>query len=45
MPKGREHEPKAKGPHHHLIFNDFSIGNFKLVSYYVPKGEKLVFQN
>jgi hypothetical protein len=43
--RGREHEPKAKGSHHHLILKRFSIGNFKLVSYYVPKGEKVVFQN
>ena len=43
--RGRKHEPKAKGPHHHLILKWFSIGNFKLVSYYVQKGEKVVFQN
>jgi hypothetical protein len=42
--RGREHEPKAKGPHHHLILTWFSIGNFKLVSYYVQKGDKVVFQ-
>jgi hypothetical protein len=24
MPKGREHEPKAKGPHHHQ-FRNFSL--------------------
>jgi hypothetical protein len=23
--RGREHEPKAKGPHHHLILNDFQL--------------------
>jgi hypothetical protein len=50
--RGREHEPKAKGPHHHLILkNDFQLENFKLVSYYVQKGEgessisKLIYQN
>jgi hypothetical protein len=43
---GREHEPKAKGPHHHLIFKigDFQLINFKLVSYCVQKGEKVVLQ-
>jgi hypothetical protein len=53
--RGREREPKAKGPHHHpppisknLVFqlvlkNDFQLVNFKLVSYYVQKGEKVVF--
>jgi hypothetical protein len=45
MPKGREHEPKAKGPHHHPNFKtkDFQLVNFKLVSYCVQKGEKVVF--
>jgi hypothetical protein len=43
--RGSEHEPKAKGPHHHLILKQFSIGNFILVSYCVQKGEKVVFQN
>jgi hypothetical protein len=44
--RGREYEPKAKGPHHHLIFNleIFQFVNFKLVSYCVQKGEKVVFQ-
>ena len=30
--RGREYEPKAKGPHHHLILktNDFSIGKFQI---------------
>jgi hypothetical protein len=32
--RGREYDPKAKGPHHHLIF----------ISYCVQKGEKVVFQ-
>jgi hypothetical protein len=53
--RGREHEPKAKGPHHHqlkiLVFQlvlilerVFSIGMiFKLVSHYVQKGERVVF--
>jgi hypothetical protein len=46
MPKGEKVlEPKAKGPHHHLILktNDFQLVNFKLVSYGVQKGEKVVF--
>jgi hypothetical protein len=40
--RGREHEPKAKGPHHHLILKtkDFQLVKFKLVSYYVQKGRK-----
>jgi hypothetical protein len=40
--RGRKHEPKAKGPHHHLIKKkNFSIGMiFKLVSHCVQKGEK-----
>jgi hypothetical protein len=45
--RGRKYEPKAKGPHHHLIlkfFGDFQLVNFKLVSYYVLKGEEVVFQ-
>jgi hypothetical protein len=44
--RGRKYEPKAKGPHHHPIFkiNDFQLVNFKLVSYYVLKGEEIVFQ-
>jgi hypothetical protein len=39
--RGREFEPKAKGPHHHLILN-LEIFN---CSHCVPKGEKVVFQN
>jgi hypothetical protein len=41
----RKYEPKAKGPHHHQ-FQKFSFSKsiFKLVSYYVQKGEKVVFQ-
>jgi hypothetical protein len=44
--RGRKYEPKAKGPHHHQIFKigDFQLINFKLVSYYVQKGEEVVFQ-
>jgi hypothetical protein len=40
--RGREHEPKAKGPHHHLILKtkDFQLVNFKLISYCVQKGRK-----
>jgi hypothetical protein len=43
---GENMSPKAKGPHHHLIlkFGDFQVINFKLVSYYVQKGEEVVFQ-
>jgi hypothetical protein len=51
--RGREHEPKAKGPHHHQFFFWFSIGTnfrksfsngmiFKLVSQCVQKGERVV---
>jgi hypothetical protein len=46
--RGREHEPKAKGPHHHLILKtkDFQLVNFKLVSPCVQKGgENKYFQN
>jgi hypothetical protein len=45
--RGRKYEPKAKGPHHHLVFKIgvFQLVNFKLVSYYVLKGEEVVFQN
>jgi hypothetical protein len=44
--RGRKYEPKAKGPHHHLILKleIFQSVNFKLVSYCVQKGEKVVFQ-
>jgi hypothetical protein len=40
--RGRKYEPKAKGPHHHLVLktNDFPLVNFKLVSYCVQKGEE-----
>jgi hypothetical protein len=41
---GGEHEPKAKGPHHHNFKKSFSIGMiFKLVSHYVQKGERVLF--
>jgi hypothetical protein len=51
--RGRKYEPKAKGPHHHLIlkkFGDFQLVNFKLVSYYVLKRggssvSKMIYQN
>jgi hypothetical protein len=39
--RGRKYEPKAKGPHHHLILH---LEIFKLVSYCVQKGEQVVFQ-
>jgi hypothetical protein len=43
--RGREHEPKAKGPHHHLILKLRIVNwKFQLVSYYVQKGKKVVFQ-
>jgi hypothetical protein len=43
--RGRKYEPKAKGPHHHQfqklrVFQEY----YQLVSYYVQKGEKIVFQ-
>jgi hypothetical protein len=43
--RGREKEPKAKGPHHHQfqklhVFKEF----YQLVSYCVQKEEKIVFQ-
>jgi hypothetical protein len=53
--RGREHEPKAKGPHHHQFQNfgfsintnfrkSFSIGMiFKLASSCVQKRERIVF--
>jgi hypothetical protein len=37
--RGRKYEPKAKGPHHHRISK---IKFFKLISYCVQKGEKVV---
>jgi hypothetical protein len=46
--RGRKYESKAKGLHHHppiLKLGDFQLVNFKLVSYCVKKGEKVVFQN
>jgi hypothetical protein len=42
--RGREHEPKAKGPRHHLILKRvFSIGKFQIGTFCVQKGKKLVF--
>ena len=41
--RGREYEPKAKGPHHHQ-FQKLSFSKSILVSYCVQKGEKVVFQ-
>jgi hypothetical protein len=41
---GESIRPKAKGPHDHPNFKMSSIENFKLVSYCVQKGEKVVFQ-
>jgi hypothetical protein len=49
--RGRKYEPKAKGPHHHLVQKlSLSKRNFQLVSYYVQKrGEssisKMIYQN
>jgi hypothetical protein len=46
MPKGERVLAQSKRTAPPPNFkNDFSIGNFKLVSYYVQKGEKVVFQN
>jgi hypothetical protein len=46
MPKRGRNEPKAKGPHHHHPnFKNLVIEYFQLVSFYVQKGEKVVFQN
>jgi hypothetical protein len=43
--RGRKYEPKAKGPHHHQFQKlSFSKSIFQLVSHYVQKGEKAVFQ-
>jgi hypothetical protein len=45
--RGRKYEPKAKGPHPpppNFIIGDFQLVNFKLVSYCVQKGEKVVLQ-
>jgi hypothetical protein len=43
--RGRKYEPKAKGPHHHQFQKlSFSKEYFQLVSYYVQKEEKVVFQ-
>jgi hypothetical protein len=43
--RGREHEPKAKGPAPPRNFKKkIQIGNFKLVSYCVQKEEKVAFQ-
>jgi hypothetical protein len=42
--RGRKCEPKAKGPHHHQFQKKLSFEYLQLVSYYVQKGEKLVFQ-
>jgi hypothetical protein len=38
--RGREYEPKAKGPHHHLILKigDFSIGKFQIDILLCSKG-------
>jgi hypothetical protein len=44
MPKRGRNEPKAKGPHHHHQFQKLSVKYFKLISYCVQKGEKVVFQ-
>jgi hypothetical protein len=37
--RGRKYEPKAKGSHHHRILK---MKFFKLISYCVQKGEKIV---
>jgi hypothetical protein len=40
MPKGERVEPKAKGPHHHLILKiwRFSIGQFQIDILLCSKG-------
>jgi hypothetical protein len=43
--RGREYEPKAKGPHHHqfqklCVFQKY----YELLSYCVQKGKKVVIQ-
>jgi hypothetical protein len=50
--RGREHEPKAKGPHHHLNFKigDFQIGKFQIGILLCSKGgessiSKMIYQN
>jgi hypothetical protein len=46
MPKRGRNEPKAKGPHHHLISKIlcFQKNFYPLVSYCVQNGEKVEFQ-
>jgi hypothetical protein len=39
--RGRKYEPKAKGPHHHHL-QFLKMKFFKLISYCVQKGEKVV---
>jgi hypothetical protein len=43
--RGRKYEPKAKGPHHHQ-FQKLRVSKniINWFSYYVQKGEKVVFQ-
>jgi hypothetical protein len=43
--RGREYEPKAKGPHHHQ-FQKLCVSKdiINWLSYCVQKGEKVVFQ-
>jgi hypothetical protein len=44
--RGRKYEPKAKGPHHHLILNrDFQIGKFQISILLCSKGGESSFQN
>ena len=45
--RGREHEPKAKGPHHHL-FLKLRIFNWKISNWYLfvfKRGREQYFQN
>jgi hypothetical protein len=44
--RGRKYEPKAKrtAPPPNFKIGDFHLVNFKLVSYYVQKREKVAFQ-
>jgi hypothetical protein len=50
--RGRKYEPKAKGPHHHLILKleIFSIGKFQIGILLCSKGgessiSKMIYQN
>jgi hypothetical protein len=45
--RGREHEPKAKGPHHHLILKKLRLFNWKISNLYpimFKRGESSIFK-